>query len=248
MGQEAAKDLPLVEQPVKTRKKLTNKPLQRKTDCVNVMMMDGQSQNMPVRSGATAQKLGDEILVDRGQPFHTIKFMEGTRLLDNDECMSIFVGNSLTAVISKLPRSDGAKKLLRRCFGAGSLNIEHKEMIEVKFPLTVDDMVPLLELICDLEPSRLLIGTPPLYDHDSSSHVKTSLTPGCLAKLTSSLRCSLPSLREVALYPTSAEDALHVARLLQWCPNLQQCDLTGTSMTVDDVRSLRHENMAKIII
>lgn len=101
-------------------------------------------------------------------------------------------------------------------------------------------MVPLLELVFELKPRRLLIGDPPLYG--GASGFKASLTPGCLEKLASSLRCRIHSLRAISLYPTIAEDASHVAKLLWWCPNLQQCDLTGSSMTMDDVCSVRFEN------
>lgn len=198
---------------------------------VEVVFLGGQSFTVPVRSGQSMSCVKTEVRYIRPVPTGMLlQLLHPDGVIQGNENAADFAGTSLTALFTRLPLTDEARALLRRC----TLRCPEDagiDLLEVRFDLKRDDIEDFVELLLQVQPRRLLVE---------------NLSRSALSTLATSLKSCLEV--EVLHVKTCKESLEDVARLLRWCRTLRHCRLINTGLTAVDVQDLRSEIKASIVI
>lgn len=199
---------------------------------VEINFLGGTGLSLHVHTGQTAGSLKEAIADHRRvPPGMLLQLLHPTGVLRLDDEVSPYIGSSLTAVFTRLPLSDEARKLLRQC------TLQQPEegrisLLEVRIPLSQDDTEALAELVVQVQPRRLILAC-----------------PLCAGRFASALRGDLDSLEVLQLEGVEPSSIPHFAKILSRCPALTHCYFRSSDfLTAEDVKPLRAQTRAFVVI
>jgi len=199
---------------------------------VEVSFLGGHSVLVSVHAGQSMATVKAEVFHSRPPPKGLLpQLVHPTGVIQGDESAADFVGIPLTALFTRLPLSDEARELLRRCT-LRSPEDGCIDLLEVCFKLKVEDMDGFVELLVQVQPRRLLLAN--------------ALLQHTLSILANSLKSNLEV--EAMHLPATKDGLGDISKLLQRCPCLRNCRLSNGGLNASDVAGLRAEVAAAIVI
>lgn len=199
---------------------------------LDVSFLSGQTVTVQVHKGESMASVKAHVFHNRhvGKGLRP-QLLHPTGVIQDDESAADYLGVPLTALFTRLDLSDEARLMLRRCTMRAPEDGQI-DLLEMRFRLTMDDINPLVELLMQCQPRRLILTA-----------ALNEMTLGGLAR---NLKAKLEV--ETLHLPVTRQGVKDAATVVRLCPCLECCYFHEGNLRREDVKDLRDEVTASIVI